>query len=509
MFDKDCRLFVAITSFLLTLLVGWDALINPDGILYVTQAYFMKQGNWHQALSQYPWPGYAWLIAAVSSLGPSLEHSATLINGVCYALMVTGFVTFVKQAGGNQAIQWLAAIALLVHPSVNGYREYIIRDVGLWGMVFWSLYALVRYHEHRQWRDVLLWSACMTTAILFRIEAVVFLTLAPFALLIFKPRRSLLDLLRLQSVFIAATIIGFIVIILSGDQHHLGRLEELPRHIEGLMNAGSAYMNRAEGLRQVFSDELKLKHAGVALAGAMVTFLLYAIIKTFTPVYMLLAGITGYKHLTSPSLALRYLWVYITLAALILITFFLQLYFLSGRYVVTLALLLTFFVPYAIHYIAISRNNGTFLGRRFMFPLMTLVLAAMFISGITTFGYSKEYLRESGHWIQTHVKPTAPIFVGEKHVAYYAQRYDALELIDYRNEDAIKKGLENDFKGKDIIALYHTRKTKAINDYLSTHFADKQKINFENKRHDGVTIIILNEQALLPASPEAHSQSAP
>ncbi|MFI4955972.1 MAG: hypothetical protein ACHQAX_02055 [Gammaproteobacteria bacterium] len=496
MFEKDCRLFVAITSFVLTLLVGWDALINPDGILYVTQAHLIHQGAWREALSQYPWPGYATLIAAVSWFGPTLEHSATLINAVCYALMVAGFVTFIKQAGGNQAIQWLAAVALLVQPSVNGYREYIIRDVGLWGMIFWSLYALVHYHEHRQWRDVFLWSASMTFAVLFRIEAIVFLTLAPCALLMFSPRRSFLDLLRFQSLFIAATVIGFLVIMLSGDKYDLGRLEELPRHLEGLINAGSAYMDRAEGLRRVFSDELKLKHAAVALAGAMMTFLLYAIIKSLTPVYLFLVGVTHYKHLFPRSLALRYLWVFIGLAVFILITFFLQLYFLSGRYVTTLALLLTCFVPYGIHYIAVSRNNGTFLGRGFMFPLMSLAMIAMFISGITSFGYSKEYLRESGHWIQTHVKSDAPIFVGEKHVAYYAQRYDALELIDYRNEIALTKAMKNDFKGKDVIALYHDKKTKAMNDYLETHFVHDQKIEFENKRHDGVTIIVLNPSAL-------------
>jgi hypothetical protein len=433
----------------------------------------------------------------VHQLGWSLEHSAVIINGLCYALMVSGFVTVIQQAGGNRAIQWIAAIVLLVHPGLNGYREYIIRDVGLWGTLFWSIYALSRFHEKRAWRDVLLWTVSMAFAVSFRIEAIVFLLLAPLGLLCLSPRRSLLDLLHVQSIFIMEGLALIIRIQRCASAPDLGRLEELPRHLEGLLQVGDQYMKRADKLANIFSEEMKFKHAVIALFGGMLTYLIYFIFKGLTPLYTVLMGITGSKRLFPNSLTHRYVWVFIALSALTIVTFFVQLYFLSGRYVMPLALLLMSFVPYGIHHIAISRDNGTFLGRPFVFPLMTLALVAMFIDGVTSFGYSKTYLQESGEWIRTHVKTDATLFVSEKHVAYYAQRFDALEILDYRTEAALQKGMKNHFVGKDIVALYHEKKMTDINRYIETQFPGKQKILFENKRHDGVTIIIIHPAALL------------
>lgn len=497
MFEQDCRFFAALTSFVLTLLLGWDALINSDGILYITQAHLISEGAWKEAIAHYPWPAYAALIAGVERLGPSFEHSAVIINGICYALMVSGFVTVIKQAGGNRAIQWIAAIVLLIHPDINGYRDYIIRDVGLWGMLFWSVYALSRFHEKRQWRDICVWTVSMSVAVLFRIEAAVFLLLAPLGLLVLTPRRSLWDLLRFQSFFIVIGLVGIAGILMTANTAELGRLEDLPRYAQGLWHVGDKYMDRAEGLAAVFSSEMKTKHAAVALFGAILTYFAYLVFKGLTPLFALLAGVTGYKRLFPNSITHRYIWVFVGLAALIIITFFLQLYFLSGRYVIPLALLLTSFVPYGIHHIAISRGNGTFLGRPFMFPIMTLALTAMFISGVTSFGYSKAYLKESGEWIRTHVKPDATVYIGEKHVAYYAQRFDILEVRDDRAATALKKEMKQHFDGKDIVVLYHEKKMTDINQYINKYFFGKEKILFENKRHDGVTIIVVNPKALL------------
>lgn len=497
MFEKDCRLFAAITSFILTLLLGWDALVNSDGILYLTQAHLISDGAWRDALARYPWPAYATFIAGVHQLGFTFEHSAVIINGLCYALMVSGFVSVLQQAGGNRAIQWIGAIVLLVHPGVNGYREYIIRDAGLWGMLFWSLYALTRFHEKRQWRDVFLWTASISIAVLFRIEAMVFLLLAPLGLLCLSPRRSVSDLIQCQSLFIIAGLALVAWIFSSTHAPDLGRLQELPRYLAGLLDTGDRYMHRAEGLASVFSDEMKSKHAAIALFGAMLTYVIYFILKSLTPFYTLLAAVTGYQGLMPKSLAHRYLWVFILLSFFTIIAFFVQLYFLSGRYVIPLALLLMSFVPYAIHHIAVSRNQPTLLGRAFMFPLMVLIMTGMFIAGVTSFGYSKSYLKESGEWIHTHVKPNATLFVGEKHVAYYAKRFDALEILDHRTEAALKKGMNNHFQGKDIVVLYHEKKMTDINQYIEKQFPGKEKLLFENKRHDGITIIIVNPDALI------------
>ncbi len=488
-FEQDCRWFAALTSFILTLLLGWNALINSDGILYVTQAHLMSEGAWREALAHYPWPAYAALIAGVHALGFSFDHAAVLINASFYALLITGFVTVIQQAGGNRSIQWLAALVMLIYPSINDYREYIIRDVGLWGMLFWGIYALSRFHAQRAWRDIILWTLTMSVAFLFRVEAIVFMVLAPFGLLILKPRRSMIDLLRFQSLFIIMGAAVGVYASITDKMVWLGRIHELPVYFHEMMRLSDTYMQRAEGLSQVFSHELKIKHGAIALFGALVTYLIYMWAKVVTPLYVLLGSITVSQRLFTHSLTKRYVYLFIGIAALIVLTFFLKMYFLSSRYVVPLALLCLTFVPFAIHHIAASRGNGSFLGKPWMFPLMVLLLITLFVSGVTSFGYSKEYLREAGVWIQQHAKPDAHIYINEKHVAYYAQRFEAFEETDAE--------MKRDFSGKDIVALYHEKDTPEVTEYIAQHFGQYEKVTFENKRHDGVTIIVVNKESVI------------
>ena len=59
--------------------------VNRDGILYLTQAQFLAEGNWDKAQAVYNWPFFALLIFFIHSItGIAIQYSAHLIDVVCF-----------------------------------------------------------------------------------------------------------------------------------------------------------------------------------------------------------------------------------------------------------------------------------------------------------------------------------------------------------------------------------------------------------------------------------------
>lgn len=327
----------------------------------------------------------------------------------------------------------------------------------------------------------------MGIAFMFRVEAIVLIGLAPFGLLLIKPRRSVWDMLHFQSVFLVAMFSALIFIMITGKVAWLSRLHELPQYLVMLRDVGDDYMNRAHQITTVFSSELERKYGAIALFGASLAIIVFIWVKVVTPFYLALAGLAVSQHLMGDSLAKRYILMFIGISATIVIMFFLKRYFLTSRYLVMLSLLCITPVPFAIHAIANARGNGTWMGKQFVFPLMVLILVGMAISGVIQLGDKKIYLRDAGEWVHQHVRPDTQIYISDTRVAYYAKRFDVLlKKPKISLDEAIKGG----FTTEKIVVVYHDDRTSNVNAYLAQLDDRYEQIPFNDSTGRGVMVVI-------------------
>jgi len=168
--NKLLFLCTVIVSFGLTFwAVSVDPIINPDALLYLSAAEEFKQGNINNGLALYKWPFYSFAIAAVQTItGLSAQTSTYLFNAAMHALAMLGFLACVHALGGNKKTLVIAAILILLFPSFNKYRSFIIRDAGV--------------KTEQAYRYAISF-VLIFIATLFRIEAVAFLAIVPLYLL--------------------------------------------------------------------------------------------------------------------------------------------------------------------------------------------------------------------------------------------------------------------------------------------------------------------------------------
>ncbi len=474
-------------SLALSLLLSYNTLVNPDGILYLRSAQFVSEGQWLAGLKTYFWMFYAVLIAGFSSLSTlSLEHSAFVLNAILLATLTLGFITLVKLLGGDTRVQWLAAAVILAHPGLNGYRDYIIRDYGLWAFMLWALYFLIKYAEQTQFRYIIGWTASIILAFLFRIEAFLLLLAAPFGLYACMPgqtfKQKTIHILKAQSLLLLILISFFIVLFIYNKLHYLGRLYDLPKYLTFILfDSFDLYKDKATNFSEIMSVFFKPQHGMVALLGALVTYTVYLIVKLLSPLYTLLAGYGMYRKTVPNHVSMRMvIWFSIILFAALL-GHLLQHFFFSSRYLVPLILLFMLWVPFGIEALII-------LGKKRLLIAIALIMTYMFVDGVSSFGYSKMYIKEAGFWLQQN-KPEEKIYTNSTQVAYYA-KIDSLNWDkDFNKNHTLELLQSNDWKDYDLLALRHSKNTAELNALIASLPNTVIIQDFYNKRNDGVVII--------------------
>ena len=100
--QRELRNILLITAAISLVLSLSQVLVNPvinsDGILYISTAYHLQNGDWQTASQQYNWLFFPLIIAQLSSLTSlSLEYSAYFLNALFTAITCTSFVLIFKQ----------------------------------------------------------------------------------------------------------------------------------------------------------------------------------------------------------------------------------------------------------------------------------------------------------------------------------------------------------------------------------------------------------------------------
>lgn len=483
-FNTDPRPWAVLFSMALSLILGWNALVNTDGILYLNSAASFQSGDFQKAFAIYPWAFYASLIALLAKITPlNLEHAAVVLDAALYGVMIAGFITVVKKMGGDKLTLWFAFLTMIVSPALNDYREYIIRDFGQWAFLPWAIYFYMCCYEKVTVTAALGWTLTIIHAFLFRIEAVLVIAFAPALLLVLQTHQPLrvraFNAFKLYSVFGVLAIMGLGILISQEKLDMLGRFGTLQDTLRFMVvDTGALYLKHTHAIAAQLSVSLKPEHAAVILTSGLLFYLLYTVIKLLTLVFVPFIIATLYKgYVPAPQLN-RCVWMFIGIYTLAVIQHMSQHYFLSSRYVMPIAICFMLWVPFAL-------TKAMSLSLRWR-ALIALLFVYLFISGVTHFGYSKAYLRDAGTWLASHAPEHARVISNSNHALYYSDH--AVDWSkDYVSDDYFLS--VKDIKPGDYLVVAYHRKDDALLRWIASHQTDVVS-QYQNKRGDGIVVIV-------------------
>jgi hypothetical protein len=413
---------VAICSGLLTLYrITARDLINGDGILYIDVAKGFLSGGVSGAIDVYHWPFYGILIGLVHRLtGLSFENSASFLNMLFLVLACVVFVRIYEEISGKQARIWVAAILILALPVLNDYRDLVIRGHGFWAFMLLALYCFIQYSRSPDLKNALKWQLGIMVAILFRLEGLAFLVLAPFCFLLIaeERRRIVTHLLRLNGLFILLATVVVTFMLVSGALTLPSSLE-IPYQLDyispmaliGAIDA-EAEMMFARNKLMTSADDARL----ILASGALMLVLVKVALNAGLP----FLAVWGY--------GVQRKWLQMTressIVACFAVTGFLVLipvvgnfFFLSSRYTVLTVLSISLITFQYVDYLLRDLSRRQLHKWKMAAWVFILVL---FLDGVISGGASKQNIRVAGEWLRAEIAAEGRIACNEARLQFYS-----------------------------------------------------------------------------------------
>jgi hypothetical protein len=473
--------------------------INNDGILYLRVAALFDQGDWNGGLALYGWPFYSLLIAALHRWSAlSFEHSAHLLSALFFAVTVFSFVTLVKDLGGARRELLIAAAALiLLHPASNDYRSFVIRDAGYWAFYLVGIVLFLRFQRESGAKRALGWGAAMWVATLFRIEGSVILSLLPFVLLV-KPnaslKRRLALVLQAHAVLIALVAAALAGYLFAGRLLQWGRMLDLILFLQQFgEQLSTGLQQKATALDQAILNEYSSQYALAGVIALLFVILGAKAIAVLNVVYAALAAHGLSRFAPGPE-------VRATLACLVLlnlaivIVFLVPMFYLQGRFVIPLALILMLPAPFSVTSLYEgwrARRGGEAGAKQWLFPAVCGALLLVGADSLLSFGPSKDYLKQAGVWLKQNTRSEAKLYSDSEIVTYYADKPATNWKREFSREEALKLIDCEGERGYDYLALTVSRKQPEHASLVTTKLKRAPVARFRNKRGDEVLIFVV------------------
>lgn len=505
---------VAVSVVLSLWLLYWDNVINDDAVLYLKSAEAFARGDWQGAVEIYPWPFYSLVVAATHlATGLNVDSAAYMLGIVLYGVLVWAYLDIARMCGADRRTLWFAALFILLLPTLNDYRTFIIRDIGFWAFYLLGLRALLRF----QWRPTLVaafaWGVAMTIATLFRIEGVVFLFTLPFVVL-WRPQsgypRALMHFAQLQLVLVAGAVVAIIWFAAQGPGAFSGRLLEplVWAHLFG-EQLSSGMLDKAEALREHVLVYYSRDFAMAGVLAILVSILLTYIGKSLGLLGWLAIGYgLAQRAFAFAVIPQRTLMTALAVNIAVLIIFLVPQFFLTGRYVMSLTLTFAVLVPFGLAGMHRRwRDRAGSRARAWLFPAIVLLLAFMAVDSLWSFGASKNYLKEAGLWLRTNTPAAVRLYSGSTVVGFYAQKSgDEWK----RSQPPLERILRPDALSRYDYVVVSVARRDALPERLSSVRPVRQ---FSNRKNDRVLIFRTEDIASANASggtrPDALPDSNP
>lgn len=340
---------------------GWsiwiqEGAINKDGLLYLKQAFLFSEGRTAEALHLYPHSFYSFLIGSTLKLtGFNILWIAHGINLFLFGIASLFYLKTLRLIDHSSNIVFYGGIVLLSFmPIMDDYVGMLLRDHGMWAGCMAATYFFLQSRDTPNNKYYFLWNFSLLFAALFRPEALIFLIVIPcleFYLLKKKSFKTLLLSFRfLITTFFVSLILLAYYIILKDQNIFLSVYEKILSVITSF-DRRSVITTDDFWLSFLLNDYSKL-----ILFGGL----------TFVFIVKWLAGL-GVIHLSiflfglknNFSFIAKYKLVIFTLAATSLFLVFLNLlnvYVVSGRYLVTHWWWMLLIITVCFQYIDVSLN---------------------------------------------------------------------------------------------------------------------------------------------------------
>lgn len=397
-----------------------DPVINNDGVIYLALAQYFEQGEWQAAFDFYSWPYYSIFIVALAKLFfIDVESAAYLLNALLATSLTLAFVSIVSElSASDRRVVLIAAVVILLFPSINKYRAFIIRDFGYLSFYLWSLYFIFRFCSTFRKQHLIAWLICAALSCLFRFEGILFVLVAPYFLLLFSAtnlphRRTILLSLSVVIIILSLLLLGWYV----NDKYAslLAMASKTGADIKGISDLFFANIEHSLG-----NEKLTIV-SFIGVLGASLIKVFYELIRRMAVFYLIFSVYAYIKKLVFRNELHRKVWL-VFLAANIatLIGFSVYNSFLVSRYTLASVLTLLILAPFAINQLLLKANNGGVWAK----GAMAFVLLSLFIISADRLAETtdKMHLKNAGQWLANNISHEDRIYSNNKLIIYYADR---------------------------------------------------------------------------------------
>jgi len=456
--------------------ISADPIVNNDAVTYLSIAQQFVGGHWAQAFEYYSWPFYSVFIAALAKLlFVDVETAAYILNTLFATSLTLAFVCVVGQlSGNNRRIIFIAAIIILLFPSINKYRSFIIRDFGYLSCYLWSLYFIFRFCTTLNKRHLIGWLAFAAASCLFRFEGIVFVLIAPYFLFLFVAtkvphRRTILTLL---STTIVVSCIALLFWYVNDKYNAMIAIAKITgEDINGVTDLFFA------NIQQRLGDQTLTPLRYIGVFATNVGDVIYELVRRMAVLYLIFVIYAYCKQglVLNETLERRIWVVYVIANLLVLIGFSLYNNFLVSRYTMATALTLLLIAPFAIDHLLLKvRKAG--LRDKVIAALVAIILAGVSIE-------QKMYLKDAGKWLAKNIPADATVYSNNKLIVYYANRSIEANLkIPYDFNLLIRLLVSGQIRNYDYVAL-------ATDNQAHSYDAARQTLSY----HLGAPIITFQE----------------
>lgn len=436
--DIDIRNAAILISLLLSI---WHILVNPvpntDAFDYVRTAHVYLDQGVAAAFQKYPASTYPVMMGMLSQwTGTDLILAGQLINAALFAVLVYAFITLTITLRSTPRVALIAAIVILVFPTLNEYRYYLIRDIGFLAFMLLGAIELTRYSKKHSVRNGLGFIVWTLLAALFRAEALVYLPLAPLALLSIGAHsrgQNLRALLNIEAALVVLAALALTVLTALGADV-LGTLQRmLEVYLPFLTNAVAALSAENSPIAVAIFGEYAANFSGQYLwafmFAGMSTLLFIKLVAGFGAPILLLF-LYGYKQVGQVirDSSIRVTLTYILISFAILLVFLALTRFIASRYTLLFCLTALPLLVLAIDkFIEPLQRSAR---PRLMQGILAAVVLFSAVDAHISFGDSGRSLDEAVQWLSENTAQGDSVFTNSNYVAYYSGRVEDYDLIN-------------------------------------------------------------------------------
>lgn len=405
--------------------LAFDPLINPDAVLYLLVAQAWLDGGIAAATQFDTRPFYSLLIAALHWLtGLPLLISAHLLDAGLIALLTVSIQRLASILGVSVRVQLLVVLLTLLLPSLNEFRSFLIRDFGYWAFCVLAISWLIRYIRLEKPRYAIAFFGCGLAAALFRMEAVLFLSTLPLALLLrHRPRLMPVAKLYLPHLLFASAVA--VLTLSDGDYGRLGHALTdalIGTPLDLLHSALVAAQGRIDAFgTYVVDGSVSDFHAAGAIGGMLTMVLAHMINACSVPLFAFATVGTfrrSFSFVDPP--ALRALGATVVLVVVGMFVLALAVGVVQTRYAEMVAIVVVILAGFSMHDLAYGAHSARFKRNARILVGVTFV----YLVGEAGFAlkHSKSHYLETVSWIQQHTPPNTWVYSNDVRIPYLGER---------------------------------------------------------------------------------------